>query len=328
MNPSRTPLRIAIVGCGHHAAVQHAAPLARYASCHPDAVHLVAACDLDASRAERLCATYGFQTPYTDLDTMVNAAAPDGVVAVMPLPAVASVGSHLLRRGVPCTIEKPLGTSQQETAALLQAARETRTPHMVSVNRRYAPFLKEALRRAESWGPVRLVRGIMLRRGRAEDGFGRETGIHIVDAVRFLGGAVATTEIRVHRLRDRAPWFNLSLRFASGAVGEVGIYPTTGMSEETYELLGEEYRAVVSIPLSDTAAGARLSIWSGNRLVHHEEPDANEPAYMYNGAYDEVGAFVDLLRFGHPPKATVEDVAASEAICWQLLEEARAHVHH
>lgn len=254
---------------------------------------------------------------------MLNAVAPDGVVAVMPLPAVASVASHLLRLGVPCTIEKPLGTSQEETAALLQAARESRTPHMVSVNRRYAPFLATALRRAESWGPIRHVRGMMLRRGRAEDGFGRETGIHVVDAVRHIGGEVASTQIQVHRLRGRAPWFSLSLRFASGALGDVGIYPTTGMSEETYELLGEDYRAVVSIPLSHTAAGARLSLWSGNRLVHHEEPDPDEPAYLYNGAYDEVIAFVDLLRSGHPPKATVEDVAASEAICWQLLEEAR-----
>ena len=148
-------LRLALIGCGSHSRAAHAAPLAQYAKENPDALSLVAACDLDPQRARQVCEQYGFARPYTDMEALLDAEKPDAVVSVLPVPQISAAGVRLLRRGVPCVIEKPLGASREDVDRVLEAARETGTPHMVSVNRRFSPFLNRALSWARDAGPLR-----------------------------------------------------------------------------------------------------------------------------------------------------------------------------
>jgi len=181
-------LRLALIGCGAHAETAHADPLARYAAAHPGHVALVAVCDVRRERAERFSGKYGFARAFADLDEMLAHERPDAVVAVVPIEEIAPVGNALLRRGVPCVLEKPLGADMAQVAALAEVARETGTAHLVSVNRRFSPYLNRALAWANEAGPLRYVRARMLRNARTEDGFLWGTGIHVVDAVRYLGG--------------------------------------------------------------------------------------------------------------------------------------------
>src|ERR1043165_1724899 len=104
-------IRIAIAGCGEHSRSSHAAPRARYAAAHPDAIELVAACDLDLDRAVEFCRSFGFVRPYRDLDEMLSVEQPDACLSVMPMEKIVDVGFRLLERRLPCVIEKPLGTS-------------------------------------------------------------------------------------------------------------------------------------------------------------------------------------------------------------------------
>jgi predicted dehydrogenase len=164
-------IRIAIAGCGEHSRSSHAAPLARYAAAHPDEIELVAACDLDVDKAVQFCRSFGFVRPYKDLDQMLSVQQPDACVSVMPMEKIVDVGIKLLERRIPCVIEKPLGTALAEIEKLAQAARATQTPHMVSVNRRFMPYLNEA----RSWmlksGPLRYDRANQLRHQRNEENF-------------------------------------------------------------------------------------------------------------------------------------------------------------
>src|ERR1043166_1952672 len=136
-------IRIAIAGCGQRPRPTHAAPLARYAAARPNEIELVAACDLNTDRANEFRRSFGFGRAYNDLDEMLSAEKPDACVSVMPMEKIVDVGIKLLARRLPCVIEKPLGTSLKDVEKLAQVARETQTPHMVSVNRRFMPYLNK-----------------------------------------------------------------------------------------------------------------------------------------------------------------------------------------
>ena len=137
-------IRIVLAGCGEHSRASHAAPLARFAAAHPNEIKLVAACDLNWERALEFCHSFGFARVYEDFEQMLEVERPDACVSVMPMEKIGEVGIKLLERRIPCVIEKPLGTSLPEIERLAVVARETQTPHMVSVNRRFMPYLNQA----------------------------------------------------------------------------------------------------------------------------------------------------------------------------------------
>src|SRR4051794_35925887 len=117
-------IRVALVGCGEHSEGSHAAPLARYAAEHPGVITLAAACDLNVARAEEFCRRFGFARAYSNLDELLIREPVDACVTVMPVERIAEVGAMLLKRGVPCVIEKPLGASLAEVERLARVARE------------------------------------------------------------------------------------------------------------------------------------------------------------------------------------------------------------
>ena len=192
-------IRIAIAGCGEHSRSSHATPLARYASQHKDEIQLVAACDLDAEKANEFCRTFGFLRAYTDMDQMLESEKPDACVCIMPMGNIVEKGIELLERRIPCVIEKPLGTSLAEIERLNQVAHDTGTPHMVSVNRRFMPYLNEVRAWLNEVGPVRYVRATQVRHARSEDDFIWSTAIHVLDALRYVVGEIDVFDVEVIR---------------------------------------------------------------------------------------------------------------------------------
>src|SRR5216110_1512564 len=107
-------IRLGLIGCGEHSESGHAIPLARYKSAHPSAIELTAVCDLRQERAELFCRQYGFMNAYHDVDEMLARHHLDGCIAVVPLEKISELGIKLLRLGIPCVVEKPLGASLEE----------------------------------------------------------------------------------------------------------------------------------------------------------------------------------------------------------------------
>ncbi|HEV7893176.1 MAG TPA: Gfo/Idh/MocA family oxidoreductase [Pyrinomonadaceae bacterium] len=312
-------IRIALVGCGEHSEGSHAAPLARYASEHPGAISLAAACDLNVARAEEFCRRFGFARAYSDLDELLIRESVDACVAVMPVERIAEVGAMLLGRGVPCVIEKPLGASLDEVERLARVARETGTPHMVSVNRRFIPYLNRATQFVRENGGPRYVRATMARHARDESDFISTTAIHAVDALRHVAGEVADFKSEV--LGDRrssARWFVISLDFEGGVAGRVEILPTAGVVEETYEIFGEGSRAQV---VCGSGSQRSLKCWRDGRLEIDETAD-DVPEDVRNGGYGEVVEFVRALSAGERPRPTIEDILPSSRICFSVAESA------
>ena len=311
-------IRIALAGCGEHSRTSHAMPLARFAAAHPDEITLVAACDLNREKASEFCGAFGFAQPYEDLDEMLEVEKPDACVCVMPMEKIGEVGIKLLERRVPCVIEKPLGTSLSEIERLARVARQTQTPHMVSVNRRFMPYLNEARSWVQQHGPLRYVRASQIRHERSEPDFIWSTAIHAIDALRYIAGDVEKFDVAFARGEPNdATWYLISLRFESGATGQVEILPTAGMVEESYELFGEGYRACVT---AGSGTQRSLECWVDGERVIVSHTTEDKPEDLRNGAYEEVEEFVRALQTGNRPRPSIEDILPSARISFAIAD--------
>jgi myo-inositol 2-dehydrogenase / D-chiro-inositol 1-dehydrogenase len=309
-------IRIAIAGCGEHSRASHAAPLARYAALHPNEIELVAACDLNMDKAVEFCRSFGFVRPYKDLDEMLSAENPDACVSVMPIEKIVEVGAKLLERRIPCVIEKPLGTSLTEIERLGQVARDTQTSHMVSVNRRFMPYLNQARSWMQEHGRLRYVRASQVRHQRDEADFIWSTAIHALDALRYIAGGVETFDV----MQPTALWYVISLRFESGTVGQIEVLPTAGMVEESYEFFGEGRRARVT---AGSGPQRSLQCWQDGKLVIELQSTDEQPEDLRNGAYQEVEEFVRALQTGARPQPCIDDILPSARISFAIAELAR-----
>lgn len=315
-------IRLALIGCGEHSESGHAIPLARYKAAHPDAIELAAVCDLNPERAQFFVRKYGFDRYYVDVDEMVAREKLDGCIAVVPVERISELGIKLLRWGIPCVVEKPMGASLSEAQALLDAAKSTRTPNLVSVNRRFMPFLNHALdwfrneEDSRSIGSLRHVRCTMARHARHEHDFLWTTAVHAVDTLRYIAGDVTQANIRPLRpATGWANWYGIDLRFEAGVTGYIEVLPTSGVVEETYELFGEGIRASVTCPFGSQRG------WRGfrdNRLVIEEAVSEDMSEELINGCLDETAEFVTALSSRNAPRPSIEDVFPSVELCFAL----------
>jgi predicted dehydrogenase len=244
----------------------------------------------------------------------------DACIAVVPVDKISELGIKLLRKDIPCVVEKPLGSSLADAAALRDAAQSTQTLNMVSVNRRFMPFLNRAIEWTRTVGAMRYVRCTMARHARSEPSFLRETAVHAVDALRHVAGDVAEAEIRtIGSSGTFAQWYAIELRFENGISGRIDILPTAGMLEETYEIVGEGFRASINCPF-----GIKRG-WRGfreNKIVIEETADSL-PEDVLNGCYDEAAALVETLARGARLRPTIEDVFPSVELCFSMEKSAK-----
>ena len=310
-------IRLALIGCGEHAEVGHAIPLARYQSEHPQAIALVAACDIRIERAQRFGQQYGFKASYGNIDEMLSREEIDGCIAVVPPERISETGILLLNRHIACVVEKPLGSVLAEVEELAKKAAESGTPNMVSVNRRFMPFLNRALEWARNAGSVRYVHCTLARHARSEREFIWATAVHAVDTLRYIAGEVNKFEGRT-MMAGTTAWYAIDLLFQSGVEGRIDVLPTVGMVEETYDLSGEGFHVWVTCPFG------RKRGWLAYRngvLVTEELASADTPEDVLNGCYDETGAFIAALGDRSAPRPSIAEVAPSVRICMSIANQ-------
>jgi predicted dehydrogenase len=249
---------------------------------------------------------------------MLDVEKPNACVSVMPMEKIGEVGIKLLRRGIPCVLEKPLGTSLVEIERLARVARETQTPHMVSVNRRFMPYLNQARSWMQQHGPLRYVRASQVRHRRSEPDFIWSTAIHVIDALRHIAGDVEGFDVTLSPAGiGEAAWYVIALRFESGATGQVEILPTAGMVEESYELFGEGCRARVT---AGSGTQRSLECWVDGEQVIVSRATEDEPEDLRNGAYQEVEEFVRALQIGSRPQPCIDDILPSARISFAIAD--------
>ncbi len=190
---------------------------------------------------------------------------------------------------------------------------------MVSVNRRFMPYLNRASAWAREAGGLLYARATMVRQRRDEPAFIWETALHALDALRHVAGEIKDYRATLHRPEGlSANWYLVSLDFEGGARGQLEVLPTAGVIEESYELFGEGFRARV---VAGSGPQRSLHCWRGGRLEAEEFADETAPEDLRSGAYEEVLEFVGALREGRRPAPTVADVLPSSRVCFRIAEE-------
>lgn len=125
-------VRVGIVGAGIWGTVH-----ARAYTQHPSA-DLVAVCDLDEGRARALAERYGPVKVFTSLDEMLEEGL-DGISVTTPDNAHEAVALKAAARGVHLLVEKPLATTVEAAAAMIDAAEKAGVFLMVDWHNRWNP---------------------------------------------------------------------------------------------------------------------------------------------------------------------------------------------
>lgn len=303
-------LRIGLLGAGSHSSQNHGPAWRDYARRNPGVVDLVSVCDLDGVRARQYAERFGFAASCTDLQELLDADL-DGLVAVTPMYLTEPLVSRILQAGIPVVIEKPPGVGVEGARRLLQVAERTGTPHMISFNRRFAP----PLARARAWmlegrRQARHVISRMLRKGRLEPDFARDTGLHQVDAVLSVIGP--PSQVVGHRERPtgaRAANYTGRIEGAGGATASVVLTPDVGVAEESMEILGDGFRVWV-----DFQHGILRVDADGETVLRWSAADEGLELHEINGACGETSAFVEGLTSGGLTPTLADGLETMQAI--------------
>ena len=167
-------------------------------------------------------------------------------------------------------------------------------------------------------GPLRYVRASQVRHRRSESDFIWSTGIHVLDALRYIAGEVDRFEFTAP---ENTMWYLIELKFKSGTTGHVEILPTAGMVEESYELFADGCRARIT---AGSGTQRSLECWEDGKLVIEAHANEDEPEDLRNGSYQEVEEFVRALRTGNYPEPSIEDILPSVRIGFKIAKSVAA----
>ncbi len=308
-------LKIAVLGAGDHSQRNHLPALQQYMAAHPGEIELAALCDLRRAHAETVAAQYGFERVYTDLDQMLRAEQPDACLAITPIPATLPVALTIIRARVPLLMEKPPGATVSEARTLVDLVERVGTPTMVSMNRRFDPFLCAALH-WQADRPLVYLCGSIIRHNRREPEFMTGTAIHALDAMRAIAGDVSEFRVEKHTV-DGVRWYIIHLRFVGGTAGLLQVLPTGGAVEERYEGLGADWR--FEAQAGDWDRGGVCG-WQNGQVTLSADPARGQLSFVRNGTWAETVAFIQAVRDGLPMYPTPAQVLQSVELCHAIAE--------
>jgi myo-inositol 2-dehydrogenase/D-chiro-inositol 1-dehydrogenase len=236
---------------------------------------------------------------------------PDVIVCTVQPAATAELVKSLLPLGIPLFIEKPPGVSLAEATSLAVASIAANVPTFVAFNRRSIPSIV-GLRQWAAQHPIRFARVEMLRTNRLEPDFAIATGIHVLDALRFLMGDPASIAVTPYpHDNSEACDYSVRLAFPNSAVAEISMMLNTGLRRESYLLSSEgaTAEAVLGSAYSSPLCYQGDRQWTEEMIVS-ENQLANDPLIDggFNGEYE---AFFRALAEGAPSPCSLSDAARS-----------------
>jgi predicted dehydrogenase len=308
-------LKLCVIGAGEHSRRFHLPALAAFQQRNED-VALAAICDLDPARAREAARTFGFAQSFASPDAMLDEARPDACLVIAPVETSSELSLRLLREGLPVLVEKPLGASIESARAFVAQASLCPASAMVSMNRRFDPMTAAAL----AWiGKRRIttIKAVMRRTRRIEPDFLTATGLHIVDAVLSVGGAVARCDSSAEQAGGAGGW-TLRIGFESGAVAVVEVQPTFGRDEEWLQFSGDGFLAESRSAEFDAG---RWQAWDGGKPSRAGDASGMAP-FEANGTYAETAAFIEAIRMQRPLHPAPAEVMPGMELCFSAIQQA------
>lgn len=306
------PLRLAIVGCGAVVTAFHLP-----ASLLVPEVDVVALVDENANHARSLAGRYGipmWAANYGQIFGHVDAA----LIAV-PSSAHRSVACDLMRAGIHVLCEKPLAPTVQDCQRMLASADAGGVLLATAHSRRFHHNIHvlKTLIELNALGEIYYVKvqdgfvfswptqtAYMFRSSTAA-GVLLETGIHVIDTLLWLFGAVEEVRYRDDALGGVESNVEMMLRFERKTVAEVKISRTANLSNvlEVYGALGwarcDVYEGqFLDLHLPASSIGTAF----GGLVVSADTPQDNQSIMAWQ-LEDFAQSVVERRR----PRATGED---------------------
>lgn len=309
--------RIAFVGAGNHATE----------SLYPNIAHipefdLVAVCDLVEARAANAARRFGALAYYTDVETMLRDAAPDGVCVCGPPSVHHDVGLQVLSHGIPVFIEKPPADSLAGAQELVDMAAEKGTWGMVAFMKRFAPanLVAKEYAGTEAFGPLSSV--TVIHTSGPYDDYYRMlifNGIHLIDLARFFGGDVEALSAYGYDGPNHIKAIAASWRFEGGSAGMLNMNSAHSWNdcfEQAYvtgsgaSMLLDASKAV-ELMAGDRAfanpAEQRLFGWSSRYYVSGNMAGWWASGHYTRGYWGELNQFARALLGQAQPTPSLQD---------------------
>jgi len=294
-------VKLGLIGLGSFNMAQHAPALKHYAAeVHPLDFVL---CEPSHERTIEWQRKFGTYPCFSDVDEIIAHGKLNAAYVTVPPAVICKVVCKFLEAGIPTFTEKPPGMTRKETECLIKAAGNT--PHAVGFNRRFSPFLrkmKEITCGEEEFSPL-FVRCTFTRVDRYDEDF-TTTAIHGIDALRFLGGDIASLTAEVVLSKAEKSFRNILLtgRFSSGALVEITLFPVTGLAVERYSMIARGISVEADIPMPGLADCGRVCVYRNNqeKVCYTEDKMglANAPDFVRFGFYDQARQFLDAVIHG------------------------------
>jgi predicted dehydrogenase len=342
---SRSPLNIAIIGCGGITLQNH---LPGFALC-PD-VKIIAVCDTDEANLSRARAQSGASIASTDYAAILKREDIHAAVIATPNVTHAPIALEAIRHGKHVLCEKPLAMNYQEAKQMADAANRSGVRHMTAFTYRFVPAMRYLAHlvqrgdlgepyhyrscRLQDWG----TRNLGWRQLQACAGSGELGDMlsHRIDFAHLLVGPlrrlVASTK-QWHPVRDGAAndlddWVALLAEFESGA---------TGVLESSKLASGrnESWRSLDYVEINGRERSFVFATGDWNRLQTGKAGGPGletidvprefwkipgSPRELGNGdplvtfRYDQAWEFVDAIRSNRPCRPGFEEGARVQAV--------------
>ena len=303
------PFRIAHIGAGEWSRYAHGPALQRLAE--RSLVSLEVICDLQIERARQFRDLFHYRLASDNIHATLSEVRPDAIVCTVQPSATAELVKSLLPLGIALFIEKPPGISLAEATSLAAATAAAHAFTFVAFNRRSIPSIVQ-LKKWTTHHSVRFARAEMWRTNRLEPEFATGTGIHVLDAIRFLMGNPESIEVEARPHKNSAAYdYLVRLKFADSAIAEVSLMTHTGLRRESYCLTAEGATAEASLASAYSSdlcfQGDRQ--WIGEAITEkHSLVDDPLIDGGFLGQYEE---FFQLLAEGKPSTRSLIDAAYS-----------------
>jgi predicted dehydrogenase len=274
-------------------------------------VSLEAICDLDIERARQFRDLFHYRIMTDSVREMVDKAQPDAIICTVQPAATAALVRSLLPLRIPLFIEKPPGVSLAEAKLLALDSAEAETFTFVAFNRRFIPSIV----RLKDWSKrnaPRFARAEMLRTNRIEPDFAIATGIHAIDAIRFLMGCPESIEVQQRKHNDgKSCDYSIRFAYANSSAAEIALMLNTGLRRECYFLSAEGASAEAALGSAYSSdlcfQGDRQ--WSGESITQLN-PLTNDPL-IDEGILGEYEEFIHLISERVPSSSSLLDSALS-----------------
>jgi predicted dehydrogenase len=313
-----TPPRFAIVGAGKLSTRRI------YPCIAPAGARLVAVCDLEREKAEEKTALYG-GNPYTDLEAMLEAEKPDGVLICTGPKGHAALAPVAMRRGIPVYTEKPPALTAADALAVARVSEETGVLCTTAFKKRYADCYQRATEflagfPAEDRYELSIDYGCG---GSGEPvsghGFLFDFCIHAIDLACYLFGH--PTEVFAFQRTGNA--YAVSLRFPSGAVGSLAFNNGRSWAAPTEEV-------EISVRGGNSMTIHNSSCWrivrEGNPAEWREPPTFISAGDSGNdtGHLAEIVDFVRAVREGGTTRSNIAESYRSMVLYEGIIASAES----